>query len=776
MGKNRSERAGGSRAARLHIVRLVALGGAIALLALSAVSGLRTAQGRAATELDQRLTVALDGERMSLDEYFSRARDINLLVAQNPAFQSFDEQPGSHLEKIHAGGYHLKEANDALDYLERLYPGQIGEACFIDAGGAENARVVRGTRARVHELTADESVNPFFGPTFELPPGEVHQGKPYISPDTGEWVISNSTAVPSTDGRTRSIVHFEVTLESFRRRMAESDLLVRIADEAGNVVLDSRHAPMASDTPGRAEDRTLAGVFAGGVAGISRVGADRVAYAQVGRQPGNANRWFVAVSAHVSTGFSLRQVGWDASLLVLMALVLLAVAIWGFRAYQLELRAAALTDPLSGLPNRALFNDRARQALVSARRDDVCMAVLLIDLDRFKDINDTLGHHIGDAVLVEVAERLAGAVRECDTVARLGGDEFAVLLPRVDDRDAAVLAARRVLTSLDPAFTAMGVPLSIDASIGVAIAPDDGDRIGELVKCADIAMYDAKRSGHGISVYSSELDTSNPDRLAMVDELRVAIEEEQLELEYQPKVELTTGRIDGVEALIRWDHPRLGRLPAAEFIGLAEDAGMIRKLTAKVIEIGVAQCRAWFDEGVEIQVAINLSARCVRDPSTVDVAEAALARWAVPARLLKFEISETSLVGDTKRALEVLNRLAAFGITLSIDDYGTGYSSLAYLKELPIHELKIDRLFTKHLGEAGVDTNIVKSTVDLGHSLGLRVVAEGVETSRSASQLMDFGCDTAQGDYFSHPLSAEALAEWVRSSPPPEGAALTTAG
>jgi predicted signal transduction protein with EAL and GGDEF domain len=351
-----------------------------------------------------------------------------------------------------------------------------------------------------------------------------------------------------------------------------------------------------------------------------------------------------------------------------------------------------------------------------------------------------------------------------------------MLLPRLENHDAAVLATHRILECLDAPFSVGGVTLSIDGSIGVAVAPNDGADVDQLVKCADIAMYDAKRSGNGISVYSPELDTSSPDRLVIVSELRVAIEEDQLALEYQPKIDLATGRIDGVEALVRWDHPRRGRLTADEFIGLAEDTGLIRQLTAKVIQMGIAQCRGWLDEGVELQVAINLSARCVQDPATVYLAESALAHWEVPARLLKFEITETSLVGDTERALDVLNRLAALGITLSIDDYGTGYSSLAYLKELPIHELKIDRLFTKHLGEAGVDTNIVRSTVDLGHSLGLRVVAEGVETSTSANELIEFGCDTAQGFYFSHPLSAEALAEWMQSLPPPEETPLTTAG
>ncbi len=760
----------------MRVVRLIALAGALALLALSVFSGLHTAKSRSAADLDRRLNVALDAEQVKLDEYFERAREINLLVAQNPAFRAFDEQPGSHDHKVHAGGDHLEAANQALAYLERLYPGQIGEACFIDAGGAETARIVLGERAHAHELSPDESVNPFFAPTFALPPGEVHQAKPYISPDTGEWVISNSTAVPSAAGEVRSIVHFEVTLESFRRRMAQSGLLVRIVDEAGNVVLDSRYAPTSAPVTTSAKDRSLVGMLTGGEAGISRIGDERVAYAQIGGHAGNANRWFVAVSAPIASGISFRDVGWDASILVLMGLVLLAMAIWGFHAYQRELRAAALTDPLSGLPNRALFYDRASQALAGARRDDVCTAVLLLDLDRFKDINDTLGHHVGDAVLIDVAARLADAVRACDTVARLGGDEFAMLLPRLENHDAAVLATHRILECLDAPFSVGGVTLSIDGSIGVAVAPNDGADVDQLVKCADIAMYDAKRSGNGISVYSPELDTSSPDRLVIVSELRVAIEEDQLALEYQPKIDLATGRIDGVEALVRWDHPRRGRLTADEFIGLAEDTGLIRQLTAKVIQMGIAQCRGWLDEGVELQVAINLSARCVQDPATVYLAESALAHWEVPARLLKFEITETSLVGDTERALDVLNRLAALGITLSIDDYGTGYSSLAYLKELPIHELKIDRLFTKHLGEAGVDTNIVRSTVDLGHSLGLRVVAEGVETSTSANELIEFGCDTAQGFYFSHPLSAEALAEWMQSLPPPEETPLTTAG
>ncbi len=477
---------------------------AMAMLVTSAALGLELARERAIADRDGRLAVTTETQRAALNGYFARAREINLLIAQNPAFRAFDEQPGTHQHKLAAGGQHLHGANSALSYLSTLYPGEIGEACLIDAGGAETARVVNGRPAYIHELSPDESVNPFFAPTLALPAGQVYQAQPYVSPDTGDWVISNSTRLPATGGRSGSIVHFEVTLESFRRRLAETGLLVRIVDADGRVVLDSRHPVDRGARPGGELDRGLAALIGSGGNGLGDAGSNRVAFSRLEAKPGNANRWFVTVAEPAGLGFSWRSIDWDAPVLVVIALGLLVIAIWGFRAHQRELRTAALSDPLTGLPNRVLFFDRAAQAVAAAKRDGLRTGVLLVDLDRFKQVNDTLGHVAGDAALVEIARRLTAAVRQADTVARLGGDEFAVLLPCMDGEDAVMRATRNIQSQMEAEITVDGVTFVVGASVGVAIAPEHGEDPDQLVMAADRAMYEAKRTGARLCVGRSD--------------------------------------------------------------------------------------------------------------------------------------------------------------------------------------------------------------------------------------------------------------------------------
>jgi diguanylate cyclase (GGDEF)-like protein len=422
----------------------------------------------------------------------------------------------------------------------------------------------------------------------------------------------------------------------------------------------------------------------------------------------------------------------------------------------------ALHDALTDLPNRTLFHDRVHQALASARREHLAAAVMIMDLDRFKEVNDTLGHASGDELLKQVGLRLRDSLRESDTVARLGGDEFGVLLPKVVDAEAAVAVARKLRTTLEEPFTLHGLALRMEASIGIALFPDHGSDVQSLLQRADVAMYVAKEHPSGCEVYARERDEYSPDRLTLLTELRRAIDRGQLFLHYQPKADLRTGDIQGVEALVRWQHPERGMVPPDEFIPPAQKTGVITPLTMFVLDEALRQCRTWALQGMELCVAVNLSTRNLLDVHLPDTVGELLARREVPARLLELEITESTILADPVRAMQILSRLDKMGIRLAIDDFGTGYSSLAYLKRLPVDELKIDKSFILGMEESENDAVIVRSTIDLGRNLGLRVVAEGVETAKAWNRLVSLGCDIAQGYYLSRPVPADQLTEWLR--------------
>jgi diguanylate cyclase (GGDEF)-like protein len=423
----------------------------------------------------------------------------------------------------------------------------------------------------------------------------------------------------------------------------------------------------------------------------------------------------------------------------------------------------ALHDSLTDLPNRTLFHDRVHQALVTARREHVPAAVMIMDLDRFKEVNDTLGHASGDELLKQVGLRLRESLRESDTVARLGGDEFGVLLPKVVDAEAAVAVARKLRTTLEEPLTIHGLALQMEASIGIALYPDHGADVQSLLQRADVAMYVAKEHPSGCEVYARERDEYSPDRLTLLTELRRAIDRGQLLLHYQPKADLRTGEITGVEALVRWQHPERGLIPPDEFIPPAQKTGVIAPLTMFVLEEALRQCRAWALQGLELCVAVNLSTRHLLDVHLPDTVGELLARWQVPPSGLELEITESTILADPVRAMQVLSRLSRMGVRLAIDDFGTGYSSLAYLKRLPVDELKIDKSFVLGMDENENDAVIVRSTIDLGRNLGLRVVAEGIETGKAWHRLAALGCDTAQGYYLSPPVPAAQLTEWLQA-------------
>jgi diguanylate cyclase (GGDEF)-like protein len=425
------------------------------------------------------------------------------------------------------------------------------------------------------------------------------------------------------------------------------------------------------------------------------------------------------------------------------------------------LRHQALHDGLTDLPNRTYLYRALRRAITGVQRGRPPAALLLIDLDRFKEVNDTLGHDHGDELLVEVAARLRGALRRHDTLARLGGDEFAVLLRDLPNRGSVAELAGRLQDALRRPFALRGVAVELEASIGAALCPDDGTDVNTLVQRADVAMYDAKRDQIGISMYSATRDPYSADRLGLLAELRRALAGDELVLHYQPKVSVLDGRVTGVEALIRWEHPERGLLPPAEFVPLAERTGAISELTRWVLNTALAQCAAWRRAGLDFPVAINLAAANIVDITLPDAVAEALERHGVPGDQLECEISEDTVMADPMRAMEVLGRLRDLGLRLSLDDFGTGHSSLAYLKRLPLDEVKIDRSFVLGMADDENDAVIVRSTIDLARNLGLDVVAEGVENAEILSGLGALHCDVAQGFHVSRPLPPAELELWL---------------
>ena len=430
------------------------------------------------------------------------------------------------------------------------------------------------------------------------------------------------------------------------------------------------------------------------------------------------------------------------------------------RAESLRNEHLALHDALTDLPNRTLFADRVEQAIALADRNRVDGAILVLDVDHFKEVNDTLGHHAGDRLLCDVAHRLRAVLRSSDTVARLGGDEFAVLLPVVEGVGGATTVAEEIRSALAVPIELEGIEIEVEPSIGIVLFLEHGSTPDELLQRADVAMYLAKREKTGFAVYSAARDEHTPRRLALLSELRRALEQQELVLHYQPIVDLHTGEVSAAEALSRWHHPVHGVVPPGEFIPLAERTGLIRELTLYVLESGLAQLAAWRSQGIDLALSVNLSARNLLDRGLPATVERLLGEHGIPADRLQLELTEDTIMRDPTRSLSVLSQLRTLGVRLAVDDFGTGYSSLSYLKHLPVTELKIDRSFVMHLTTDESDARIVQSTIDLSRNLGLRVVAEGVEDAETLGRLTDIGCHDAQGFFLSRPLPAAAFATW----------------
>jgi len=422
----------------------------------------------------------------------------------------------------------------------------------------------------------------------------------------------------------------------------------------------------------------------------------------------------------------------------------------------------ALHDPLTDLPNRLLFADRIERAIVESGRRGTRFGIVMLDLDRFKEVNDSLGHTAGDDLLRQVGERLRRALRASDTAARLGGDEFGLLLPDLLENEGVLPAIDRIRGAFEQPISVQELPLAIEVSIGIALFPDHGDSAELLIQRADMAMYDAKRESAPFCFYDEHAAICDPTRLTLVSELRRAMEERELVLYYQPKAVLADGEVRSVEALLRWRHPTRGLIFPDSFIPLAQETGLIRPLTLYVVDEALRQCRCWRDEGLGLSVSVNLSMRNLLDLEFPSQVAALLARWEVESELLELEMTESAMLANPTRTTGVLGELSALGIKLSIDDFGTGYSSLAYLHRLPIDEIKIDRSFVTDMGDDTDDLAIVQCTIDLGRNLGLDVVAEGVETREVWEKLRQLGCKSAQGYFLSQPVPPSQLSEWLR--------------
>ena len=728
MGKERRLHGGSVRWVRRTCLVL-----GVGLLAGSAGLGVAAARAQADSLVDDSLTSATAEISAVVAEYFERARSIDLLMAQNPVF--LDLLRSEDLSSSARAG-----VNQSLAYVESLYPGRIGEACFIARSGQELARVVGGDVAAPSDLSPSEDESPFFARAIASTPGEVFQSRPYVSPDTKEWVISNATMVSWGSGPSPAFVHFEVTVDSFRaeieRRLPSRDVM--IIDGAGRVVSQTGVAQgrgVGLGSAGTALTRSV--ISSGKRLGTLALDDRRAAFQRITAGPHNQNDWYVVAAADARSQLLQTDAGRAAVAAALSALVLLGSALFAARSHTLHLVHLARTDPLTQLPNREMFRSQLEAALSGSR--ERLHAVLLLDLDGFKEVNDTLGHGQGDVLLRQVGERLLGSVRVGDLVARLGGDEFAILLPDVHGGLAMVEGVvERVLAEVRKTYLLDGVGIRVDASIGVAMAPWHGTSPEELVQHADVAMYRAKANNLGHTVYTPTEDPHSIRRLTLIAGLLDAIDRDELVVHYQPKVSLLTGAVTGVEALVRWQHPTLGLLPPGDFVPLAEAMGLIRPLTLNVLHQAMAQSRRWLDAGLSLPVSVNCSALDVADGGFVGEIAHVLAVHDVPASMLVAEVTESMIMTDPRQANVVLGHLHEMGVGLSLDDFGTGHSSLSHLKNLPFDEIKIDRSFVGQAHADPRDAVIVASIIDLAHNLGFSVVAEGIELPETSAMLRDF--------------------------------------
>lgn len=424
----------------------------------------------------------------------------------------------------------------------------------------------------------------------------------------------------------------------------------------------------------------------------------------------------------------------------------------------------AYHDVLTDLPKRSVFYDRLQQAILMGHREKKPLALLLMDLKRFKEVNDTYGHYYGDLLLRQIAPRVRRCLRETDTIARMGGDEFAILLPNTHIEGAG-LAARKILKALEAPFLLEEATIEVGISIGIALYPDHGEEGDLLFQRADMAMYVTKQAGGGYAVYVPDHEQSSPRRLLLTGKLRHAIEHGELALHYQPQLNLKTNRIVGVEALSRWLDPELGPIPPDQFIPLAEQTGLIKPFTQWLLKTVCRQSEEWEGAGLSLPISVKLSQKNLQETQLPDQVSKLVQTGRVPPVRLELQLTESMIMTNPVRSMQILARLNTMGIPLSIDDFGTGYSSLGYLKRLPVQKIKIDKSFIVDRVEDKDDAVIVESIINMGHSLGLEVVAEGVEDQHTQDRLAALGCDAVQGYHICYPLPSGKLTHWLRESP-----------
>jgi diguanylate cyclase (GGDEF)-like protein len=583
----------------------------------------------------------------------------------------------------------------------------------------------------------------------------VYQAPPYISPDTGHWVISNSTWTALPDGH-RLIVHFEVSLESFAAYVnsGSASSHVAIVDRSdGRILLQDRTELPVADPGIRfpVTDWSQAMTALSPIAGTVTADNHQAAFHLIDRAGGNANDWYVVEWSTARASFTPVWAGVAAAAL---GILLLVIALAVLRRQQSTLRQAARLDHLTGLANRKALEEALDDALNGARSDGDSIAVLMLDLDGFKQVNDTLGHDKGDLVLREIARRLHGNVFEYDTAARLGGDEFAVVLRNLREADDVAVVAHRLRDALVRPIDVDGTPRFVGASIGAATYPDHGQSASELLRNADAAMYRAKRDREGVRVYDAGTLAGASD-LGLAAELLAAIDHNELKLAFQPEFSLGTGQIVGVEALARWERPGHGAVSPIEFIALAESTGLIRSLTSLTLRLALDEAQAWHSNGVHIPVSVNLSGRVVADRSLPTEVNALLEERGLSTGALVLEITETAVISDRDGAVEVLQSLRAAGIRVELDDFGTGYASFSALHDLPLDGIKIDRSLV--IDNTGIGSRLLAATIENAHRLGLTVVAEGIEDAATLDLVRDLGCNSAQGYHLGRPMTSNAL-------------------
>ena len=584
----------------MRSLRYLAILSGVILLMLSVITGIQANRARGTESLDARLDLVAKQRVRDVEHTFAMARTVMFQLASNASFSRFVDAAGSSAGKLNREIRPLLEVRSALSEVGQAFPGAFRASSFADLDGQELARSMREGQVPRSQLAPDVSRAPWFTGLRDLPPGTVLHTVPHANV-VGEWVVSSATWVYDGSGEPAGVVSFELTLDSLRRESSSGGLSWVIMDGGSGRVLVDSDRPVPTNTPdlreyaaGHALAAPLAQQRENGVATLAgqRVGLERVR-----ERAGNQNEWIVAVAsppviAGLGGAFGPMQIALMSAALLMMALGGLSL-----RAYQKYLRRMAVTDPLTGLANRALLRERLRESIAEGRERGLLSTVALIDLDRFKEVNDNLGHHQGDAVLREVGERLLQAARVGDTVARLGGDEFALVMPNVESMSDADIVVQQIRNKLAAPLILDNVPLQIDSSIGIAIAPLHGADAEQLIRRADIAMYRAKREKLPFSVYDGTDDDVNPRRLAMVPALRAAIAEGEIELNFQPKVRLSTGEIRGVEVLARWNSSKFGRVSPEEFIELAEDTGLIRELTSDILDQSLVHTRTWLKRG-----------------------------------------------------------------------------------------------------------------------------------------------------------------------------------